>query len=455
MAVGMRVWTLLAVFIGFVYCNTFDYEHIHDTCGTIAKYMKRRDPSYSQKFSEEPDTALTICGSGYTCCTPDIENMFYSEVSISTRRISYSKSPYVKMLNSGKEKIGTFITQVLTMTAKNNQRTKDVVEEFLELSEDDLPRIDELEYPVAVLLDIAESNGVTDLELMNSPSCIREMRDLLVPLVTLQVSGLKLARLLYQAIPEGVNVLNEMNDQDIAPDCLKLLTRSQRCNSCLDSTNVRPCRDYCLAITEKCFSHLETVSESWEEYARLTELTMDRIDKFAKVYEHGLGYSINSIRKKLQDHDIADMCGFSVSNSLEARRHVKRDAPESKTRDAIFNGSFMVGMLGKLDELHCGRYSTENARCWNGSDVGHFTGNSDDIEISNDVTVTEGLAAALSSVATFNKQYKKIESIEIEGPEYNIVAPVSEAPVFDNGDSAAVQTALISIGLFSVSLLLH
>ena len=54
-------------------------------------------------------------------------------------------------------------------------------------------------------------------------------------------------------------------------------------------------------------------------------------------------------------------------------------------------------------------------------------------------------------------QFKQIENIEIKGVEYN-VAVATEEPEFvvdKKPGSSAVQTALLSLGLFLVSLILH
>ena len=64
------------------------------------------------------------------------------------------------------------------------------------------------------------------------------MIDYLRDLGKLQMNGLYLARLLFLAIPEGVKVLGEMNDQTLPEQCIEELVKSHRCNLCLDSTDV-------------------------------------------------------------------------------------------------------------------------------------------------------------------------------------------------------------------------
>ena len=56
------------------------------------------------------------------------------------------------------------MTQVLTLAASHNARTQALVEEYMSLSKDQLAGIDQKRYPVSVLLDIAQSNGVTELD---------------------------------------------------------------------------------------------------------------------------------------------------------------------------------------------------------------------------------------------------------------------------------------------------
>ena len=70
---------------------------------------------------------------------------------------------------------------------------------------------------------------------------------------------------------------------------------------------VKPCKSYCMAIAEQCFSHLTAIANDWENFAKMTSDSMDKLDKFAKVYEDALTQSINKIVEKLRDHDTADM----------------------------------------------------------------------------------------------------------------------------------------------------
>jgi hypothetical protein len=62
-----------------------------------------------------------------------------------------------------------------------------------------------------------------------------------------------------------------------------------------------------MAITEKCFSHLTPVAGEWEKFATLTDTAMDKLDRFAEVYEEAIKTAIRQIVEKLRDHDIADM----------------------------------------------------------------------------------------------------------------------------------------------------
>ena len=56
-----------------------------------------------------------------------------------------------------------YMTQVLTMAARYNQRTRELVAYFMDMSKYKIQTIDVMQYPVFVLLDIAQSHGVTDL----------------------------------------------------------------------------------------------------------------------------------------------------------------------------------------------------------------------------------------------------------------------------------------------------
>ena len=53
------------------------------------------------------------------------------------------------------------MTELLTMSYSHNNRTREVVENYLTVP--NVQTIDKMEIPKSVLLDIAESNRVTDL----------------------------------------------------------------------------------------------------------------------------------------------------------------------------------------------------------------------------------------------------------------------------------------------------
>ena len=61
-----------------------------------------------------------------------------------------------------------YMTQMLTMARKVNSRTSVLVAKFLDTSDKELIGIDKRPYPQSVLVDIAESYGLTDLLWVNS-----------------------------------------------------------------------------------------------------------------------------------------------------------------------------------------------------------------------------------------------------------------------------------------------
>ena len=53
------------------------------------------------------------------------------------------------------------MTQLLTLAFSDNNRTKDVVENYLNI--DNVQTVDKMEIPKAVLLDMAQSQNINDL----------------------------------------------------------------------------------------------------------------------------------------------------------------------------------------------------------------------------------------------------------------------------------------------------
>ena len=429
-----------------------------DSCNEMSKYMVRykdTDKAYNQQFPTEPDEALEFCNGGSSCCTREIEQLFVSDLDKIYGERIFTKTVYINRLNEGYSRIEEYMTQVLTLTANVNQRTRALVQEYLDTPGAELAAIDALQYPQSVLLDMAEAFGVTGL---HSDDCTREMMDILRSLGQLQINGLYVARLLYMAIPKGVEVLEQMKEQELSDDCVQELVKTHRCNFCLDSTknNVRPCKDLCLAVTSVCYAHLAEVSSAWEEYAILTRQIMDTLDDFAKMYETGLSKSINQITTRLIDDKVKDTCGYSVASNL-ARHKRESDVPDSKIRKALFDEHFMFGMLGGLDEKLCGRSSTEGDKCWNGFSVGPYHGY---VPLENNATVTRGLSSALASLQESNKEFQKVGSVKLEEiaaaiDDYNVVI-ATEMPVFDNDNGSAMKpTTFLSLILVLIPLTLH
>ena len=80
-------------------------------------------------------------------------------------------------------------------------------------------------------------------------------------------------------------------------------------------------------------------------------------------------------------------CGYDVSANLAAKHKRSTDSRRtSKTRKALFDETFLTGMIGKLDEIHCQRYSTQEIKCWNGTTVGLFTGSRYEITLLRSFT---------------------------------------------------------------------
>ena len=65
------------------------------------------------------------------------------------------------------------MTQVLTMAVRSNQRTKTLVNDYLKMTKYQTQTIDVMQYPVFILLDIAESHGVTNLLVCELCDCHR------------------------------------------------------------------------------------------------------------------------------------------------------------------------------------------------------------------------------------------------------------------------------------------
>eukprot|EP00116_Pleurobrachia_bachei_P007371 sb/3467633/ len=220
------------------------------------------------------------------------------------------------------------MTQLLTLAYSHNNRTQGVVENYLNIA--NVQRVDKMEIPKAVLLDMAQSNGVNELRSDNT-MCLGEMMDLLMPLGQLQIQGLSLARLFYQVNKFGV----------------------------------LGCMSNCMAVASPCFSHIKAASGNWDEFARLTNVVINKLDQFGRFYQSSITSIMQLMQIKLADNDVADMCGYDISSNLARNKR-----STSSIRTSVLDPTFMETLFSGMDKIHCQRTATENDRCWNGVSVG-------------------------------------------------------------------------------------
>lgn len=274
--------------------------------------------------------------------------------------------------------------------------------------------------------------------------------DLLVPLGHLQLQGLSLARIFYQAIGPAVDVLERMPGQTLPDECIQHFLQINRCGLCLDSTSVLGCMNNCMAVATPCFSHIKAAGGNWDEFSRLTSLTLDKLDHFGKVYQSSLTSIMQLMQQKLADNDVADMCGYDISSNLA--RNLKKRSTHSSVRSAVLDPSFMQTLFSGMDKNHCQRTATENDRCWNGATVGANNA-VEDLGIVNEESVSDELEFGLTSLGTFNNKFGEVEKMEISPIDNNLdrYNLITEKPDFVKGH-AITQTlsSLVLVPLLAI-----
>lgn len=365
---------------------------------------------------------------------------------------AFNKSSYINEIKSGHSKIEEYTVDILVLSHKSQNRTTAAVKEYLETEEGQLGSLDRWNYPMGALLDIADSYGVPGIT--PSVACRSKVQQYLKNLAELQLNGLYLSRLLYRGLPKGLDVLDQLQHQELPTKCVVSNVKAQRCQLCLDRTRrTKACRNYCMDIANICFQHLEEIAPVWETYARSMETVMDLMDEFAAVYQPSLENTIQAIQLKLQsDPDAKDLCGYPSMDMNDVARN--RRATESKSRAALVNMGWMVGMIGEMPEKHCARNSIDHEKCWNGTDIAPYEPEKK-IEIAKGVaTLTDELKESVNKLQQFNTEFKRLDKVELEAirtnlSDYNVV---TAAPDFVQSSTTPLIPSLL---LLAVSWLLQ
>jgi len=418
---------------------------INGTCRSMQMYMHAHSlaSGYNQSFSSYLEDTLTLCPNGNTCCSKPIETIFYREMKELQTKHAFNKSSYIKQIKTGHSKIEEYTVDILVLSHKSQNRTKAAVKEYLEAEEGQLGGIDIFNYPMGALLDIADSYGVPGIT--PTPACRSMVVDYLKNLAELQLDGLYLSRLLFRGLPKGLDVLDQLQHQELPTKCVVSNVKAQRCQLCLDNTRrTKACRNYCLDIANICFQHLEEISPVWETYAKSMETVMDMMDVFAAVYQESLESTIQAIQLKLQsDPDAKNSCGYPSMDMNDVARNKR--AAESKSRAALVNMGWMVGMIGEMPEKHCARNSIEHEKCWNGTDIAPYVPEKK-IEIAKGVAVlTDELKESVNKLQQFNTEFKRLDEVELAAirtnlSDYNVV---TAAPDFVQSSTALLLPSFL------------
>lgn len=449
---------MLSLMLSVLFLIDETSAQINGTCRSMQMYMHAHSLSsgYNQSFSSYLQDTLTLCPNGNTCCSKPIETIFYKEMKELQTKHAFNKSSYIKQIRSGHSKIEEYTVDILVLSHKTQNRTRAAVRDYLETQEGRLETLDKWNYPMGALLDIADSYGVPGIT--PTDACREKVGQYMLNLAALQMDGLYLSRLLYRGLPKGLAVLDELQYQELPTKCVVTNVKAQRCQLCLDSTRrTKACRNYCLDIANICFQHLKEISPVWETYARSMEKVMDMMDTFSAVYQTSLENTIQGIQLKLQSDPTAkDLCGYPSMDMNDVARNKR--AAESKSRTALVNMGWMVGLIGEMSEKHCARNSIEHEKCWNGTNIGPYKPEKK-IEIAKGVaTLTDGLKDSVNKLQEFNTEFQKLDEVELEGirtnlSDYNLV---TDAPEFVKSSTCRVfPSTLVSFLLLGLSCLLH
>ncbi|XP_077419813.1 glypican-6a isoform X2 [Vanacampus margaritifer] len=246
---------------------------------------------------------LRICPQGYTCCTSDMEDKlnqqskmeFETLVEESSRnmRVTFVSSHkkfdefFLELLDNSERSLSSMFSRTFgKLYMKNSEVFQDLFTELKRYYTGGNVNLEEM------LNDFWSRLLERMFQLLNSQyhftddylECVSKYSDQLKPFgdvprkLKAQVTrALIAARTFVQGLMVGREVANRVAKVNVAPPCVRALTRMLYCPYCRSMPGLKPCQNYCQNVMRGCLANQADLDLEWNTFTDAMLLVAERL----------------------------------------------------------------------------------------------------------------------------------------------------------------------------------
>ncbi|XP_054625749.1 glypican-6a isoform X1 [Dunckerocampus dactyliophorus] len=246
---------------------------------------------------------LHVCPQGYTCCTSDMEDKLNQQSKLEFEKLVEESSHnmrvtfvsrhkkfdefFLELLDNSERSLNSMFTRTFgKLYMKNSEVFQDLFTELKRYYTGGNVNLEEM------LNDFWSRLLERMFQLLNSQyhftddylECVSKYSDQLKPFgdvprkLKAQVTrALIAARTFVQGLMVGREVANRVAKVNVAPACVRALTRMLYCPYCRSMPGLKPCQNYCQNVMRGCLANQADLDPEWNVFIDAMLLVADRL----------------------------------------------------------------------------------------------------------------------------------------------------------------------------------
>ncbi|XP_061743692.1 glypican-6a isoform X2 [Nerophis ophidion] len=247
---------------------------------------------------------LHVCPQGYTCCTSDMEDKLHQQSKLEFEKLVEESSHdmratfvsrhkkfdefFLELLDNSERSLSSMFTRTFgKLYMKNSEVFQDLFTELKRYYTGGNVNLEEM------LNDFWSRLLERMFQLLNSQyhftddylECVSKYSDQLKPFgdvprkLKAQVTrALIAARTFVQGLMVGREVANRVARVNVAPACVRALTRMLYCPYCRSMPGLKPCQNYCQNVMRGCLANQADLDPEWNVFIDAMLLVAERLE---------------------------------------------------------------------------------------------------------------------------------------------------------------------------------
>lgn len=261
-----------------------------------------------------------------------------------------------------------------------------------------------------------------------------------------------------------VEAINSTDYASMTEKCIHQVTNLQFCAHCQNETNVKPCKGLCLNTMRRCLAQFSILHREWNgiimsvvrlEGGQSQTYNVENILKNLDFnIDQSIGLAVSSTGKFIQN--VKDICHITAKHSeaessplhpIRIRRSLSGDDLYDRILTVMKELLTSLHMFNTVSDDICGQeilyeQQKQSSSCWNGTAVGSFNGNIEQLEAftSSEMEVDENLKLMKEKLAAMK------QTLDDHQQEDNSMMSDSTVYKYGSGDRDLNYAGGIQIG---------